>query len=233
MKLSDAAYSHIQNELQSCNSIIDLIKKFRKSNKSTPKKKIKFFILILIITLLSILIIKYSTLSDSFETLTSIGLTVSVGLVALIIAGFAILIPSLSKNSVYILLLNKQDNNTKNFSMYLTTILHCLEPMIWISILMAFTVLFKILFLIKDILYFNIYIVYISKFSVIFILIYLIYSSVASLFYFILNMYNFFTSYANFELLERRADNKPRDLDTLLNINEKNFEKLISKNEED
>jgi len=148
--------------------------------------------------------------------MTDVNITVSVTLLALLIAGFSIVLSSLNKNSLYLLILTN-DPKRKDDSFFKRTILLCIEPLIWFTILLIISFSFKIFQVIYPSEISSLNLNYIIKVSVIFCIFVVTIFSLISLKTFILNMCNLLLLYANFEILERQAKSTGSSIEELIN----------------
>lgn len=180
--------------------IIDIIK-INNINKTKIRNIIIIFIASLLVSGYCIGINKFNTV---FESIIDIDISISVSLLGLLIAGFSIVISSLNKDSLYLLILSK-DNDKKNDSFFKRTLLLCIEPLIWFVFLLVITFSFKILYILYPKGYFPIIVDDTIKLIVLFITSMGTIFSLISLKTFILNMCNLLLMYANFEILERQA----------------------------
>ncbi|TBX17486.1 hypothetical protein BFS06_04590 [Clostridium perfringens] len=228
MALNKSSLNKLNKELSSCKNLIDLIKLTKLVNNFTFLKLLKLILIILISIILSIGLCYTSKFSNLLNTLTDIGLTLSIGLIALIIAGYSIVMGSLSNDNIYFLLLNTESlNKSKNISLYSSTIIKCTEPLIWFIFLLTFSISFKIAYLLKDFININqIQIIFFIKVIIISILILFIIITIISLIYFVINMYNVLVANARFELLHRHAKNTGSSFDSLLESFENDFNNI-------
>ncbi|EGT0013134.1 hypothetical protein I9Y33_000966 [Clostridium perfringens] len=219
MALNESSLKKLNSELSSCKNLVDLIKLTKLVNDFTILKLLKLILISTISIILSISLCYKSDFSNLITVLTDSGLTLSIGLIALIIAGYSIVMGSLSNDNIYYLLLNIEQSKKKKktISLYSSTIIKCTEPLIWFVFLLIFSMLFKITYLLKDFIKIHLVnLVPFIKIVVITILLFFISIAILSLIYFIINMYNVLTTNARFELLHRHAKNTGKSFDLIL-----------------
>ncbi|MDT9335859.1 hypothetical protein P3F01_05610 [Clostridium perfringens] len=226
MALNESSLKKLNSELSSCKNLIDLIKLTKLVNDFTILKLLKLLLILIISISLSIALCYKSNFSQLITTLTDSGLTLSIGLIALIIAGYSIVMGSLSNDNIYYLLLNIETRKKgKSISLYSSTIIKCTEPLIWFVFLLIFSMSFKITYLLKDFIKIHlINLVFFIKIIIIAILLFFLIIAILSLIYFIINMYNVLTANARFELLHRHAKNTGKSFDIIL----KSFENELN-----
>lgn len=206
MSLSKNSINELQNELQTKESIIEIIKDLQSQNIITRNKVIRLVIFFIFAILITILTINKNKFSTVFFIFIDSSINMCVCLLGLLIAGFSIVISSLHKNSLYCIILNHENKN----SQYKKTILNCIEPLIWFTLLLIISILFKLLY--SEIPNIDIYLIKIILKSIsLFTITMLILESLCSLEMFILNMYNLLVTYANWEVLERYAKSKSQE----------------------
>ena len=229
MSLSKDSIEKLNNQFKSYDSIFSLSIDIIKLGKPS-KFKILRIIRIIVTFLLTISISLYTTFrlefNPIFEYMTGISITFSVGLLCLLIAGLTIVLSSLSKNSIYALILQQDENKKNQISFYKKTLIQCVEPLMWFLILLIESYFLKIsYFFYKTITIYQLAIPFV-KFTVIFILTLTTLISIFSLGTFILNMYNLLAANARFEILERHAKSNNISFDILLAEFENQFNNI-------
>lgn len=219
MALSPNAANKLNNEFDSYNNLSSLCKDIFIANNFTTKKTLIIlltYILTLIIGYLLVMIMPFKII---FESIVDINLTVSVGLIGLLIGGFSIIMATTNSDSLYCMILFREGK--KKVSLYKLIIIRCIEPLVWFSILLSISFIFKILYLVYP--YINLIICnpLIIKVILISLLLFSVVISINSLIVFIINITNIVFTNSRFEILKRYADNT-----------DMSFEELISQHED-
>ncbi|WP_415328059.1 hypothetical protein [Clostridium perfringens] len=220
MSLTSSSVEKLDKELNSCTSIKNLIKLTLSVNNFNIKKLLSLVVIIAISLSLSLILCKNNLFSILIDNITSMGLTISIGLVALIIAGYSIVMGTLTKENIYFLLLVKDNDKENSLSLYTATILKCIEPLLWFTTLLIFSTGYKLLYMINILYTFNESIKIIIKLLIISSLIFLIIISIISLIYFILNIYNIFVANARFELFKKYSESSGSSIENILKVHE-------------
>lgn len=226
MSLSKDSVKKLKKEFKSYKSFAGLFIDVLKVNKFSFKKNIKLILFILISLLLSFYLIKFLGFKNSFTNLTDLNMTLSIGLIGLLIGGFSIVLSSLNNDAIYYLILNRDESNN-NQSTYKITLLFCVEPLLWFTLLLVLTFSLKILYLI----YPSIIVILPNKtinflkVLTLSLLLILSFISLNSLITFIINMYNIIASNANFSVLSRYAKQNGLSLEELIEQLEEQFNK--------
>ena len=207
MSLSHDSLNKLQNELQSKNSIVEIIKDLKAQNKFKKNKVIRLLIFFIFATLITALTLIHNNFSTMFLWILESSINMCASLLGLLIAGFSIIISSLSNNSLYCIILSYDKKSKGKTSKFKQTILYCIEPLIWFTILLIIALVFKYLYYsIPNISEYSIKIVLksISLFTIIILML----ESLCSLEIFVLNVYNLIVMYANWEVLDRATKSK-------------------------
>jgi hypothetical protein len=221
MALNKEKFEKIKCQYTSYTSFSGLVKDIMKSNDLDITKIKKIFFILIIDIIFSYYCVSTNKFMAIFTVMSDINITVSVTLLALLIAGFTIVLSSLNKNSLYMLILHP-DNEKKENSFFKKTILLCIEPLVWFIFLLIISFSYKILNIVYPKEFFSFEINYIIKIVVLFSILSVTSFSLISLKTFILNMCNLLIMYANFEILERKAESEGKDIKDII----KNFENM-------
>jgi len=226
MSLSKDSVSKLNKEFKSYKSFTSLFIDVLKANKLTLTKIIKLVLIITFSISISFYLIKSIGFKDSFNNLADLNMTISIGLIGLLIGGFSIVLSSLNNDTIYYLILNR-DKSKKFQSTYKITLLFCVEPLLWFTILLILTFLLKILYIIYPSISLDLttYSLMILKIFILFILLLLSFISLNSLITFIINMYNIISANASFSILSRYAEQNGTSLEELINQAEDKFNK--------
>mgnify|MGYP000275618546 CR=1 FL=1 len=214
MGLKKEVFINLINQFTSYKSLLLLLKQIMVNSNITRGKLLKSLLLFLCALFISTLLINHTEFNFVFNYITDLNLTISVGLIGLLIGGFSLVMSSITKETLYCLILYKDDTNN---SFYRTTLYGCVEPLIWFFILLTITFSFKILYLIYPAITIPKYLISFIKISILTILIFITIIAINSLRVFILNMYNIFTAHTRFELMERYAQSTHQDLSVIIN----------------
>lgn len=224
MTLKNEKLKNLRYQYGSYKSFTRLIIDIIKINNVNKNKLIKMFVILIISFLFSLYCISNQKFKSVFTIMTDVNITVSVTLLALLIAGFSIVLSSLNKNSLYLLILTN-DPKRKDDSFFKRTILLCIEPLIWFTILLIISFSFKIFQVIYPSEISSLNLNYIIKVSVVFFIFVVTIFSLISLKTFILNMCNLLLLYANFEILERQSKSTGSSIEELINKLENEYNK--------
>lgn len=226
MSLSKDSVKKLKKEFKSYKSFTCLFIDVIKVNKFSFRKNIKLTFFILISILLSFYLIKFLGFKNSFTNLTDLNMTLSIGLIGLLIGGFSIVLSSLNNDTIYYLILNRDESNNDQ-STYKITLLFCVEPLLWFSLLLILTFSLKIIYLIYPSITVNLPNETINFLKVVTLSLLLILSfiSLNSLITFIINMYNIIASNASFSVLSRYAKQNGLSLEKLIEQLEEQFNK--------
>lgn len=214
MGLKKEVFINLIKQFTSYKSLLLLLKQIMVSSNITLFKVFKSSLLFLCSLFISILLINHTEFNFVFNYITDLNLTISVGLIGLLIGGFSLVMSSITKETLYCLILYKDGNNN---SFYRTTLYGCVESLIWFFILLTITFSFKILYLICPAITIPEYLISFIKISILAILIFITTVAINSLRVFILNMYNILTAHTRFELMERYAQSTHQDLSVIIN----------------
>lgn len=207
MGLNQESYTKLRSDYKSYIKLSTLLKDIFKVNAFSPKKKISISIIIVLLFISSIIISSKFEFQFIFNKLSALNISISITLLALLIAGFSLVLSGLNKDSLYLLILST-DSSASNSSFFKRTILLCVEPLIWFMLLLFITLIFELLYLLYPSTIICSCVNSIIKCIIIFILLIAITFSVLSLKTFILNICNLLLMCANFEMLSRQAKSK-------------------------
>lgn len=215
MALNRTNANKLLDELKSYTNIYSLCKDIFSVDSFTPVKVLKSICFFILILLISFVLVNYVSFNILFENIISLNLTISIGLIGLLIGSFSIVMSSTNNDSLYYLILSRDDNNTnkkntrkkkkKKVSFYRNILLNCMEPLIWFTLLLFISFILKIIYILYSNLNLYIQFSYWIKGIVISILLYVVFSSLKSLEVFLLNMYNMITAHSRFEVMNRFA----------------------------
>ncbi len=214
MALSTSNAKKLVTDLKSYTNIYSLCKEIIAANNMTPMKYLKSVFFYIFTLIISFLLIKHVSFNILFENIVNLNLTISVGLIGLLIGGFSIVMSSATGDSLYCLILYKEKN--KNMSFYKETLLKCMEPLIWFLLLLFISFTLRIMYLFYSNSNLNIQFSYLIKGVVISILLHLVLTSLKSLEIFLLNMYNMITAYSRFEVLNRLAKSRNKSMEEVI-----------------
>lgn len=213
MALKKEVFVDIVNQFSSYKKIYPLLKEILLEEKLTIAKVLKTIFTLLLVVLFSYFLVKYISFTDSFNYIVDINLMISVGLIGLLIGGFSIVMSSVTKDTLYCLILYKGGSK---HSFYKTTLLRCMEPLIYFFILLSISFIFKLIFLLAPAINFPPLLVPSIKIIVLSILIYTAILSLKSLEVFLVNMYNILTAHTRFELMDRYAHSTGQNIDVII-----------------
>ena len=215
MGLKREVFINLINQFTSYKSLLLLLRQIIFNGDIKLRKVLKTLLLFLCTLFISTLLNNYTEFNFVFNYITDLNLTISVGLIGLLIGGFSLVMSNITKETLYCLILYKDDNT--NNSLYRTTLYGCVEPLIWFFILLTITFCLKLLYLIYPAIIIPKYLISFIKISILTILVFIAVIAINSLRVFILNMYNIFTAHTSFELMERYADSTHQDLSVIIN----------------
>lgn len=222
MALNKNSQDNLNKQFKSYDSTLDLVKHINKINKFDFKKILRLIIVLSFSIITSVLLSIHIKFSDVFNYISNINITISVGLLCLLIAGLPMLLSSFNKDSLYSLILTLDKD--KNTSFFKKSLLIFIEPLIWLLVLLIVSYIFKLIYFLYPILHFKSSFLFIIKVLVLTTMISIGIFSIISLEFFILNVYNLLSANARFELLERHVKSKNYDINEIL----KNLENLCN-----
>lgn len=229
MALSKDSVKKLKKEFDSYENFKDLFLDVLKVNDFNFKKIISLVLYAFISILLSFYMIKYISFKESFATLTDLNITLSVSLLGLLIGGFSIVLSSLNSDAIYylILIINK---SKKHKSSYKITLLFCVEPLLWFTILLILTFGLKIIYpiYISMPIILSITTIFYLKILILFLLLFLSFICLNSLVFFIINMYNIIAANANFSILSRYATQNNSSIEEIIEKLEDKFNNSIN-----
>ena len=111
MSLSKDSAKKLNNEFKSYKNFFTLFLDILKVNKFTFKKILISILFIIIVILFNYLSINKNGFKESFAIICDINFTLSIGLIGLLIGGFSIVLSSVNNETLYCLILYRDDSN--------------------------------------------------------------------------------------------------------------------------
>lgn len=195
MGLNKKSCSHLLNELKDEENFIGIFKKLYSLKNLSYKSVIINLFLIITIFCISMLVILQNNFKDIFFPIIDASLTMSVGILGFLIAGFSIFLSAIDKSFMYALILT--DYKNKKISYYKNILLNFMEPFILFIVILLSVFLFRFLYGLKYLLPNNEFYIFSFKLTLIQLvkvisLSYMVYIDFLSLYVlkiFILNVY--------------------------------------------
>lgn len=214
MALNKNSQDKLNKQFKSYDSSLDLIKDVIKISNFNFKRVFRLIIVLLFSVIISVILSIHIKFSEVFNYISNINITISVGLLCLLIAGLPMLLSSFNKDSLYSLIL-EIDKDTKT-SFFKKSLLIFIEPLLWLLLLLLVSYILKLIYFLYPILHFKSSFIFIIKILVLTTMISIGIFSIISLEFFIINVYNLLSANARFELLERHIKSKNYDINKII-----------------
>lgn len=224
MALGRKALSDLDAEFESQKNLSSIMKQIYKANTVKGRTKLKLIIILILTTFLGYQLIMSLGFKDTFSTLIDSNINMSVGLLGLLIGSFSIVMSGISNDTLYCLILYRDEKDT--YSSYKKTLLFCMEPLIWFSILLTLSYSLKIIYMAYAKYNYGIPNIIIIKTLIISMLLFLIIMALDSLRVFLVNIYNVMATSSRFEILNRYSKQTGKSIDIII----EQLENSLSKN---
>lgn len=226
MGLNEKGFKFLRQELQEEKGLISPLKKLL--NLNTYSIKFVFINLILLSLLLAIsyLICIQGKFLNTFSVLIDYSLTLGIGIIGFLIAGFSIYMASIDKNFMYVLILQRYQG--KQISYYKYTLLSYAEPFALFGFIILSCITLRFLLPLEYLITPETFRLFIKVFTLAYIM-YLNIISLYSLAIFIKNLYSTQCAIATNQVLERYILSNNKKYDLILDDLENKINNLSNK----